>query len=175
MQEELELISKSVKDPAVFKTLYQRYHEPVFRFIYQRLDDEQTAADVTSQVFCKALLNLKKYTHRGLPFSSWLYRIAKNEVYTLFEKNKATRTLNVYTESFPELIGDMEEDNKEELYQKLTKVIASLPEEELQLIELRYFDGMRFKEVAEVLDITENNAKVKTYRVLEKMKKQLLS
>ena len=46
-----------------------------------------------------------------------------------------------------------------------------LPEDELQLIEMRFFEKRSFKEIGEILEITENNAKVKTYRILEKLKK----
>jgi RNA polymerase sigma-70 factor (ECF subfamily) len=77
MEEELSWIRRAQKDPECFGPLYKKYHEQIFRYVYQRMDDEETAFDVTSQVFMKALNNLNRYEFRGVPFSSWLYRIAK--------------------------------------------------------------------------------------------------
>ena len=59
----------------------------------------------------------------------------------------------------------------EELKLKLPHILERLKEEELEVIELRFLEGRPFKEVAEILGITETYAKVKTYRILEKMKK----
>jgi RNA polymerase sigma-70 factor (ECF subfamily) len=55
----------------------------------------------------------------------------------------------------------------------LMTVIKNLPEDDLQLIELRFFEKRQFKEIAEILNLTETNAKVKLYRILEKVKKTL--
>ena len=78
--EEEQVIAAAKRDPKRFEPLYRSYYEPIFRFVYKRLDSMEQAQDVTSQVFLKALTNLKKYQSRGLPFGSWLYRIAVSEV-----------------------------------------------------------------------------------------------
>ena len=80
VKSERELINLAKKNSKYFEPIYKKYHEQIFRFVYQRLNNEDDAADITSQVFLKALLNLEKYEFRGFPFSSWLYRIALNEV-----------------------------------------------------------------------------------------------
>jgi RNA polymerase sigma-70 factor (ECF subfamily) len=59
------------------------------------MDDTEMAFDVTSQVFMKALKNIHKYENRGVPFGSWLYRIAKSELYQSFRDKQSQRTLNV--------------------------------------------------------------------------------
>ncbi|MBL7885021.1 MAG: sigma-70 family RNA polymerase sigma factor, partial [Bacteroidia bacterium] len=56
-------------------------------------------------------------------------------------------------------------------HDKIVSIISELPEDELQLIEMRFFEKRAFKEIGEILNITENNAKVKTYRIIEKLKK----
>jgi RNA polymerase sigma-70 factor (ECF subfamily) len=170
MLEEAELIKASKKDPARFAPLYERYHEPIFRFIYQRMDDKDQAFDLTAQVFLKALSGLHRYEEKGVPFASWLYRIARNEVYQLFKERKAKRTLNVETVQIAEIISKIDEQNSEEQHQLLLQAIKDLPEDDLQLIEMRFFESKPFKEIGEILAITENNAKVKLYRVLDRMK-----
>jgi RNA polymerase sigma-70 factor (ECF subfamily) len=168
---EQEQVTAAKINPEKFEPLYNSYYEPVFRFVYQRLDSKDTAFDITQQVFLKALLNLKKYEYRGLPFSSWLYRIALNELNQLFRKNKNERALNVDIESAAELGVEMEEESSEEKIKVITRAVSLLPEGEMQLVEMRFFEKRSFKEIGEVLNITENNAKVRLYRVLDKLKK----
>jgi RNA polymerase sigma-70 factor (ECF subfamily) len=119
----------------------------------------------------KALTNLPKYEFRGVPFSSWLYRIASSELNNLFRAEKAKRTVNIESVSIHAIIEEIQETKIDKYHDKIVGIIAQLPEDELQLIEMRFFEKRAFKEIAEILDITENNAKVKTYRILDKLKK----
>jgi RNA polymerase sigma-70 factor (ECF subfamily) len=176
MEHELQLIEGSKKDPASFRPLYEKYHEPIFRYIYQRCDDKEAAFDITQQVFVKALINISRYTFKGVPFSSWLYRIAKSEVYKAIEKNKVQRTVNVDMQGLRELLQEAEADETAiEKEKSLTVCLSQLPETDVQLIELRFFESRAFKEMGEIFEITENNAKVKVYRILEKLKKCILA
>ncbi len=171
LQKELQLVKAAQEDPKRFAPLYDKYYEQIFRYIYQRMDDKDLAFDVTSQVFLKAMNNIHRYEYRGVPFSSWLYRIAKSEVYQSFREKKAKRTVNVETVQLEGFIDQWEEDKTEENRAILLTIIDGLKEEEVQLIEMRYFEKRSFREIGEILELTENNAKVKTHRVIKKMKK----
>ena len=74
--DEEELIRNAQANPDEFRLLYERYFKKIFLFILHRVGDKAIAADITSQVFLKALININKFSFRGLPFSSWLFRIA---------------------------------------------------------------------------------------------------
>ena len=169
---ETELIDAAKKDAEKFEPLYKQYHEAILRFVYQRLDDKETAFDITHQVFLKALTNIKKYEHRGLPFSSWLYRIAFNELNMLFRERKAQRTMNIRSAHVNEIAEEIEENNSDN-YEKMLQLLPSLPEDELYMIEMRFFEKRSFKEIAEILETNEANAKMKLYRILERIKKNL--
>src|SRR5437762_12660231 len=78
--EERELVERAKEDPDAFGALYDRYFPQIYRFTYSRVRDQSLAEDVTSEVFFKALKNMKRYTYTGHPFSSWLYQIAVNAV-----------------------------------------------------------------------------------------------
>ncbi|MDX1350917.1 MAG: sigma-70 family RNA polymerase sigma factor [Putridiphycobacter sp.] len=171
LQKELQLVKAAQRDPKRFAPLYDKYHEQIFRYIYQRMDDKELAFDVCSQVFLKALNNIERYEYRGVPFSSWLYRIAKSEVYQSFREKKAHRTVNVESVHLESFIEEWEDDTSEENRAILLNVIGQLKEAEVQLIEMRYFEKRSYREIGEILELTENNAKVKTHRVLNKMKK----
>ena len=171
LQEELVIIQEAKENPERFGPLYQKYHEQIFRYIYQRMDDEHLAFDVTSQVFVKALKNLHKYEYRGVPFSSWLYRIAKSELYQAFRDRKGRRTVNVESMHLFEMVEEFEEDDSAANKKKLLQCLTLLKDGDLQLIELRYFEKRSYREIGEILEITENNAKVRTFRALERLKK----
>jgi RNA polymerase sigma-70 factor (ECF subfamily) len=174
LQDEWVEIQAAQANPARFEVLYDRYYERILSFIYQRLDDKDLAFDTTSQVFLKAMQNLHKFQFKGVPFASWLFRIAKNEVYQLFRDQKAERTVNIEKVSLKNMVDDMEEDFYEPYYEVLKASVADLEEEEIQFIEMRFFEKRAFKEIGEIMHITENHAKVKLYRILDKLKKALL-
>ena len=169
---EEEVILRSVQDPENFRVLYERYFRQIFLFILHRVGDKTLSGDLSSQVFMKALINLKKYQPRGLPFSAWLYRIAVNECNDFFRRTKRARVV-VLEENHTERLYEelVEPDPLEDIKQLLPRVMEKLKYEELQLIELRYMENRPFLEVANILGITENYAKVRTYRILAKMKK----
>jgi RNA polymerase sigma-70 factor (ECF subfamily) len=172
---ESEVIALAKKDPAAFRPLYEKYFKRIFLFIYHRVEDRDITGDLTAQVFLKSLSRIEQFNERGLPFSSWLYRIAINECNDFFRKNKKARVVYVEEPSFNHLFEEMfPDDPRDELEKKLHLVLQKLKPEELQIIELRFFEDMPFKTVAEVLNITETYAKVRTYRVLDKMKKIFL-
>ncbi|MBI2268954.1 MAG: sigma-70 family RNA polymerase sigma factor [Bacteroidetes bacterium] len=171
INKEADLIRQAKEDPSKFALLYNKYHEQIFLFIVRRVESKDDAADITSQVFLKAMLNLKKYQPQGIPFGSWLYRIARNEIYDQNARNIISMVLTVEKEGVREMAAEIEgENNSEEKYNQLQNALTTLSEDELEIIELRYFEKHSFKEVGEIVNITENNAKVKTYRILEKLK-----
>lgn len=173
LKEELKWVQYAKEDPRGFEPLYNKYYEQIFRYIYQRMDDKELAFDVTSQVFLKAMNNIHRYEYRGVPFASWLYRIAKSELYQSFRDKKARRTVNVESMHIFEMIEDWEEDKSDENRKVLLDAIKTLKEEEVQMVEMRFFEKRSFREIGEILEITENNAKVKAHRVIKKLRKHL--
>ncbi len=171
LRQELQWVKLAQEKPERFAPLYNKYYEQIFRYIYQRMDDKELAFDITSQVFLKAMNNIGRYEYRGVPFSSWLYRIAKSEVYQSFRDKKAKRTVSVESFQLVEMIEDWDEDTSEARRVVLLEIIDKLKEEEVQLVEMRYFEKRSYREIGEILEMTENNAKVKTHRIINKMKK----
>lgn len=173
LNEELIIIQAAKQNPERFAPLYDKYYKKIFNYVYQRMDSKDTAFDITGQVFLKALTNLNRYEYKGVPFASWLYRIAHNEVMQLFRSQKDKRAINADIGDLRYICEENEELFFEEYIPAIKKLIAELKEDDLQLVELRFFEKRPFKEIAEILDITEVNAKVKMYRVVEKLKKSL--
>ena len=86
------------------------------------------------------------------------------------EKNKTDRIVAIETSGVLQIVQETQVNDKEESFNKLTTCLKKLNEEELQLIELRFFEKRSFAEVGDITGITENNAKVKVYRIIDKLK-----
>lgn len=172
---EYEMLEKAKLDQQHFSYFYNKYYEVVFRFIYQRIEQKDTAVDITQQTFIKALNKIHQFEFRGYAFSSWLIRIALNEVNQYYRKHKKHRVININdsieNQFFQSIEADDLEYNKEHLYSSL----KLLSKEEFSLIEMRFFDNMPFAVIGTILEITENNAKVKTYRIIKKLKSIFLA
>tara|TARA_X000000368_G_C23004888_1_gene700674 strand:- start:275 stop:862 length:588 start_codon:yes stop_codon:yes gene_type:complete len=167
---EKDYIEAAQKDPSNFGFLYDKYYDSVFRFVFQRTADEHTAHDITSEVFFKALKNIQKYQFRGLPFSSWLLRVAQNETMAFFRKNTKRRVVKLKSDHLENLIEKIEEDHLEEFKPQLIHALKGLKESDLQLIEMRFFEGRAFKEIADITEKKESAVKMKLYRILDKLK-----
>lgn len=170
-ENERAAIMAAQKDAQHFSVLYDRYYELIFRMVYKRIGNKDTTADITSQVFLKALINLKKYKITGAPFSAWLVRIGLNEVNMYFRKSKKVIEVEISEREISALMDEADIGFKEEDYEMVIEAMNELPEEQNQLIELRFFEKYSFKEMGTVLNLTEANAKMKLYRTLEKVKK----
>ncbi len=178
IEAEWTLVQKAQKDPALFAPLYTKYFKPIYLFLFRRISAEDLANDLTALVFSKALYNLHKYSYRGLPFSAWLYRIALNEIQAHYRQTKKERVVSFSSEALSMLSQDIREEEEtqlqEEREQALLLSLEDLSEEEMVYIELRFFEGRSYKEIADIQQVTENNAKVKTYRIIERLRKILI-
>lgn len=164
------LVEEAVNDISKFSVLYDRYFNDVYRFIFRRVSDPDLSFDLCSVVFLKAMEKLKSYSYRGKPFIAWLYRIALNEVYMQYRKNKIELVYHLDPEKFSSLDEDMDKELKTEQQEKLVDALSKLGKEEIDLVEMRYFSGISITEIAEVLGISENLVSVRIHRVIKKIK-----
>ncbi len=173
---ESEIIALAKTDQKYFGSLYDHYFDQIFRFIFKRLGgDEETTGDLTQQTFIKAMANMSKYEDRGFPFSSWLYRIAQNEVSMFFRQQSKVYSVAIDESRIQEFAQEAEIFSSHmsmEDQDKLVEMLNGLSESELELIELRFFQEMSFKEIAEIYSVSEATAKMRTYRILERINKQ---
>ena len=170
IQIEEEQIKRAKKDPQEFGVLYEKYYVQIFRYLFKRIANEDDAAELTSQVFVKAMQSLSKYQFKGVPFGAWLYQIARNELNLAFRSKKYNRSVDVKTEQVHEVIEEFEGEPNEEKTKFLLESLRKLEVDELELLEMRYFEKRPFQEVSEILNITVSNAKVKMHRIIKKLK-----
>jgi len=106
-----------------------------------------------------------------VPVSAWFYKIASNEVNKHYRKIKSQKTYSLEEVRLRELFS-REEDYSEETLNKLLRLMKELPSDMLEVLQLRFFEEKDFKEIAFILDITESGAKMRTYRALDRLRKE---
>lgn len=171
IKEEYVILERSKKDSRAFGELYEKYFDRIFNFIYRQTDDEDLAADLCSQTFLNVLKNVDRYQFRGVPFSAWLYKIATNEVNKFYRKRKNTKVFSIEELRVRELMEQANEDWDEELIQELLRYLNNLPTDMLEVLHLRFFEDKDFREISFILDISESGAKMRTYRALDRLRK----
>jgi RNA polymerase sigma-70 factor (ECF subfamily) len=168
---EQQEVEAAKANPARFEILYSKYYEPILKFVYKRVEGKESAYDVTQQVFLNAMIKIQQFKCNGTPFSSWLYRIAINEINQLYRKEKIRRTVKIDEDELRYMVNEMDgEEDIETRYKRVAEVLGRLPEEDIQIVELRFFERRAFREIGQILNITENHAKVKLYRIIDKLK-----
>ena len=172
MSKEQEVLNLCKKDPRYFAPIYEKYFDQIFLFIIKRVDDEEITGDITSKVFLNCLKNIDKYKFRGVPFSAWLYRIALNEVNQYFRQaKKRERVVSMESRHINVLFEEMQFTEREEQPEEIVaRLLETLLPEEVQFLELRFFESRSFREIGFLIGISEVNAKVKTYRILKKLR-----
>jgi RNA polymerase sigma-70 factor (ECF subfamily) len=102
-----------------------------------------------------------------------LYRIAVNEVNQHYRKAAKHVEVEITENELGVILNDADVERNQAHRDLLVEILNELPQEMTQLIDLRFFEGQSFREIGEIFGITEDNAKVKLYRVLKKMKKMV--
>ena len=180
LEQEKALVERAKGDTKAFGELYEQYYSRIFGYVLRRTASIEVAQDVTSEVFFKALKNLGQFRWRGVPFSSWLYRIATNEIANYFRKSKPWQfsleeVSNPISFSNPsteaELLEAEAELKRHEDFLALHEDISKLPLKYQEVIVLRFFEDKQLKEIGEILGKGEGTVKSLLHRGLEKLRK----
>lgn len=169
---EEQIIEEVRSDPAVFGILYRKYLSPVYRYLYSKVGNKVDAEDLTSQVFLAAFEGLPGYRHQNL-FASWLFSIARRKAADYYRA--CTEQISLDGEGrLPPVEGDaLAQIIQDEELQSVVKLIANLPEDEHELLRLRFAARLSFDEIAHVVKRKPSAVKMSLYRLLERLEKQL--
>lgn len=151
--QEVQLIQKAVSgDADAFARLYDAYIDEVYRFVFYRVNEEQTAEDLTSHVFLKAWDNLDRYEIRGLPFKSWLFQIARNAVIDYYRTRKETVPLEPTAISKPDPAANVAKEVEQRLESEwLRGLLQHLTDDQKEVLTLKFIHGLSTKDVAKLL------------------------
>jgi len=167
--------AQSGADSNAFDGLYLLYANRVFRYLMARVDDENLAEDITSQVFIRLLEKIGMY--RIAPkdnvaiFSAWLYRMTYNKMVDVLRKKKRKRALNIdRIEALPSkqnLVAQVEDRFD---FDMLMQKLKLLNEQQRQVILLRFIEGMSIAETAKIMQKSEGAIKALQHRSLENLR-----
>ncbi len=177
LEQDQKLVQAAQESPEKFAVLYDKYFDQIYRYVYRRVSDKDTVHDLVSQTFYDALSHIKSFEWRGFPFSSWLYKIAHNNVLKWYrEQSRAQKVSLDHINELADLNVDQKEDaSRKEKQLEVQKVLEQLETEEREIIRLKFFEEVSNIEIAEIMGLSANHIGVKVYRTLKKVKQLLKS
>ncbi len=149
--------------------IYQQYAQTVYKYLLSRIHNHDIAEELTQETFYQAIRSIHRYNQK-CHISTWLCAIAKNQLLSYQRKHPNHETLDDFDQSLESAENDvMLSLNRVELMKRL----HSCPEPFREVLYLRIFGNLSFKEIGEIMDKTENWARVTFYRGKEKLRKDL--
>jgi|SRR5579862_2705827 len=164
------LVEAAQKDPARFAELYDIHFDRVYLFVARRTGDHDRAEDLTSEVFHKALANLKQFEWRGVPFGAWLLRIAANAVTDQGKRSGRELTFADPPETSIEPDLQAVEDGA-----RLFRLVGELPRDQAQVIRMRFAEEKSIRDIAGEIGRSEGAVKQLQFRGLENLRIKLTS
>jgi RNA polymerase sigma-70 factor (ECF subfamily) len=173
-QDETELIQRAkTYDDAALSTLYERYYQSIYRYVYYRVSDSALAEDLTGDIFMKMLHGIASYSIQGVPFSAWLYRIARNRVIDHMRRQPQKPELSL-EEARVETIASSETTLDQALQRdELLKAVQVLTEEQRQVILLKFIEDKDNATIAAILRKTEGAVKSLQHRALDTLRQHM--
>lgn len=152
-----------------FDDLYRLYAEKIYRFIYFKTFHRETAEDVTSDVFMKALERIGQFdVSRGI-FSAWMYRIARNAVIDHYRTSHPAEGIEDGW-ALPSSTNIERDAEAVIALEKVQDALRLLKPEQREIVTMRVWDGLSHKEIADILGMTESNVKQAFSRTIRKLR-----
>jgi RNA polymerase sigma-70 factor, ECF subfamily len=168
--EEERLVEQAKQDPQAFGRLYDRYVDKIYAYVYRRVNDDALAQDITAAAFEKALRGLPRYRWRGVSFVAWLYRIARNEMIQRLRRERFLAPLRGWLRS-PVNVEKTAETREQQ--SRVQLALKQLPDQDREVIALRFYEELSSAEVAEILGCSTANVYVKLHRALARLRQEL--
>lgn len=166
------LVQEAQRNPAAFEELYRKWLKPVYRYFYARLQNNKDAEDLTSQVFLKAYQSLPNFKNNG-NFSAWLFKIAHDRAVDFYRKTKPLMSLDGSVSQLNNTSIEPEVGEHNILLQEVLQMVSTLPEDEQELIHLRFMAGLNYREIGLVLKKSEDAVRKSISRLIKRLQVQL--
>jgi len=180
--EEQLLIEKAKTDKEAFVRLYDHYYPRIYGYVFRRTLGLERAKDITAETFLKAYSKIGRFQWKGIPFSSWLFRIATNEMNMADRKRKyrplsldQLREMSAFEPEDPQSLERERSEVERQLEQSrdfllIRQKLTLLSVKYQVVISLRYFEEKSIKEIAEILNKREGTVKSLLSRGLDQLK-----
>ena len=170
-QDERLLIEAAQRDPSRFGELYERNFERVYAFVVRRVRNRAEAEDVTSEVFQRALANLRRFEWRGVPFIAWLFRMASNAIADrLQHAGRETGLLPGLDEvDAPDPVTWQQIEERASLF----RMVGELPPDQRRVVVMRFVEQRSIRDIAQELRRSEGAVKQLQFRALENLRARM--
>ncbi len=180
LQNESRLVAAARKDPEAFGALFDAYHPKILAYLVHRTGEMALAQDLAAETFYKALTKLWQFRFRSISFSSWLYRIATNEMNMHFRKKRFGSLDHLMQVNGFDVADDLDlveelKTAEEALKRKkdflaLQAKLVLLPSLYQTVIVLRYLEEKEIAEIAEIVGKREGTVRSLISRGLQKLR-----
>lgn len=177
MSIEKDVVSRAIKgDGKAFAQLYEEHFDKIYRYVYLRVGNEAEAEDLTQDVFVKALEAIGSYRWRNLPFASWIFRIAHNQVIDYFRKQGKVDKVDLEGDDVAPADESSPAQIAEQRFEiaKLRDNIKKLSPSQREVISLRFGAELSTAEIAEALGKSAGTVKALQYNGIVALRKMML-
>lgn len=173
--ETIDSVLKGRKD--YYSILMEKYHNEMFKFVYNILGSYESTEDVLQEIFLKTYSNLKKFNSEKASFRTWLYRIAYNHTMNHLNSKEYKNNLVISTYEESSLVSNssIEKDivKEEKIDQIKTLIEKLLTSKHKEIMYLHFFSGLTVKEISETTEIPEKTIYKAIKTSIEKIKKEV--
>jgi len=169
----LEMIQKDGRVEQGYRLLMNAYQEPLYWHVRRMVLSHEDADDVVQNVWIKIFKNIKKFEGNSKLYT-WMYRIATNESLTFLKKKQKSQAVSLDDER--DVIRRLKADeyfDGNEIQLILNAAIATLPEKQKLVFNLRYFDEMNYADMSEVLETSVGALKASYHHAVKKIEQQI--
>jgi len=162
-------------DQQALAAIYDWYLPRVYRYVLSRTGDVAEAEDLTEDVFLRMLGAIADYKRTSVPFSAWLFRIARNHVISYYRKNGLRKNHGTLDETVPDTRHDPASIVEAQLMLgEVAEAVQKLPDAQRDVIALRFAVGLSIAETAQVLGKRQGNVKALQHKAVGRLQKILL-
>ena len=172
--EDQELIEKLAGEDTrnfAFNQLVRKYQERIYWHVRKMVIDHDDADDVVQEVFIKVWKNLHKFRQDARLYT-WIYRIATNECLNFLKKKKrvALLSLSDFQEVLVSKLNMSVQLDGDQIEMKLQKALLKLPDKQRLVFNMKYFDDMKYEEIAEITETSVGSLKASYHHAVKKLK-----
>lgn len=168
----LELIGEDKSFEKGFELLVKQFQEPLYWHIRRIVHFHEDADDILQNVFIKVFKNIKGFKQNSKLYT-WLYRIATNETLSYIQKNKKKINSSADLVTLEESLKADRYFDPEDIKLRLSLAIASLPEKQRLVFNMRYFEEMSYKNISEILETSIGALKASYHHAIKKVENHL--
>ncbi len=166
----MKAVSNRVKEEAEFEDLLDAYQQRIFQLAQRMVIDADDAADITQEVFVKVWQKRDQFKGDSAIFT-WIYRIATNHCLEFLRKKKKRGFLRFtdYEETLKKKLESPSYFDGDEYQRILHQAVLTLPEKQRVVFQLKYFDELKYEEIARITDTSEGALKASYHHAVKKI------